>query len=198
MWNNAVGFLIPKWKQILDTVCFFWNGAFPTLILWLWRTNTYVIFACEAQICGPKWFCELTQTSFMIKQSYLSSSRGTHKILCTLTIKTAPTITSSSLQCVSHISSSSSLLPFVKGRRRGRLGLSAPGIERTSLKLFQLGGQAQKTWFFQMVPKSFLSGLVYSTWCEYDILKVLKKQIDQNPPVGCIKLLFGISGRKRS
>ncbi len=36
-----------------------------------------------------------------------------------------------------------------------------------------VGGPAQKTWFFQMVPKSFLSGLVYSTRCEYDILKVL-------------------------
>ncbi len=39
-----------------------------------------------------------------------------------------------------------------------------------------------------MVPKSFLSGLIYSTRCEYVILKVLK-EIDQNPPIGCAKFL---------
>ncbi len=37
-----------------------------------------------------------------------------------------------------------------------------------------VGGPAQKD--FQMVPKSFLSSLVYSTRCEYDILKVLQKK----------------------
>ncbi len=43
----------------------------------------------------------------------------------------------------------------------------------------QVGGPAQKTWFFQMVPTSFLSDLIYSTRCEYDILKVLNKKIPE-------------------
>ena len=38
--------------------------------------------------------------------------------------------------------------------------------------LIQLGGPAQKRSFFQMVTKLFLSVLIYSTTCEYDILKV--------------------------
>ncbi len=36
-----------------------------------------------------------------------------------------------------------------------------------------VGGPAQKKWIFQMIPKSILSCLIYSTRCEYDILKVL-------------------------
>jgi hypothetical protein len=59
----------------------------------------------------------------------------------------------------------------------------------------ELGGPAQKTRFFQMVPKSFLSSLIYFTSCEYDILKVLEKKC-QSPPIGCVKLLFGISGQR--
>ncbi len=39
-----------------------------------------------------------------------------------------------------------------------------------------LGGPAPKMPFFQMVPKPFLSVLIYSTRCEYDILKVLLKK----------------------
>ncbi len=53
----------------------------------------------------------------------------------------------------------------------------------------RIGGPTQKIWFFQMVPKSFLSGLIYSTRCEYDILKFMQKQIIQNPLAGCIKLV---------
>jgi hypothetical protein len=41
--------------------------------------------------------------------------------------------------------------------------------------------------FFQMVTKPFLSILIYSTRCEYDILKVLSKKNDQNLPVRCVK-----------
>ncbi len=50
-----------------------------------------------------------------------------------------------------------------------------------------IGGPAQKMWFFQMVPKPYLSVLIDSNRCEYDILKVSLKKIDQNPPVGCVK-----------
>jgi hypothetical protein len=55
---------------------------------------------------------------------------------------------------------------------------------------WQQGGPAQKMPFFHMVCKPFVSVLIYSTRCEYDILKVLLK-IDQNPPVGCVKLELG-------
>ena len=40
----------------------------------------------------------------------------------------------------------------------------------------EVGGPAQKMSFFQMVTNTFLSVLIYSTRCEYDILKVLLKK----------------------
>jgi hypothetical protein len=38
-----------------------------------------------------------------------------------------------------------------------------------------------------MVPKPFLSVQIYSNRCEYDILKVLLRNNDQNSPVRCVK-----------
>ena len=54
-----------------------------------------------------------------------------------------------------------------------------------------LGGLAQKMWFFQMALISFLSVLTCSSRCQYDILKVWLKKIDQNPPVGYVKVAVG-------
>jgi hypothetical protein len=52
----------------------------------------------------------------------------------------------------------------------------------------RVGGPAQKNAFFSNAPpKSFLSVPIYSIRCEYDILKVSLKKIDQNLPVGCVK-----------
>jgi hypothetical protein len=48
-------------------------------------------------------------------------------------------------------------------------------------------GSCPKNAIFQMVTKPFLSVLIYSTRCEYDILKVLLKKNDQNPPVDSVK-----------
>jgi hypothetical protein len=41
-----------------------------------------------------------------------------------------------------------------------------------------------------MVPNSLLSVPHCSTWCQYDIMKVLLKKIDQNLAVGYVKVLF--------
>ena len=67
--------------------------------------------------------------------------------------------------------------------------LERNGLTTTSVnsRMCLLGGPAQKMSFFQMVTKPFLSVLIYSTRCEYDILKVLLKKNDQNPPVGSVK-----------
>ncbi len=50
------------------------------------------------------------------------------------TITTVPTIMWSSLQCVSCISSSFSLLPFVKGRRKGRARIKHPRYRKDFFK----------------------------------------------------------------
>jgi hypothetical protein len=49
------------------------------------------------------------------------------------------------------------------------------------------GSGPEKCIFFKCPPKSFLSVPIYSIRCEYDILKVLLKKIDQNLPIGCVK-----------
>ena len=41
--------------------------------------------------------------------------------------------------------------------------------------------------FFQLVSIPLLSVLIYSTRCEYDILKVWLKTIDHNLPVGRVE-----------
>ncbi len=50
-----------------------------------------------------------------------------------------------------------------------------------------IGGPAPKMPFFQMVPKPFLSILIYFIRCEYDTLKISLKKNDQNLPVGRVK-----------
>ncbi len=52
-------------------------------------------------------------------------------------------------------------------------------------------GSGTKNVIFQMALISCLSILTCSSRCQYDILKVLLKQIDQNPPVGYIKVAVG-------
>jgi hypothetical protein len=47
-----------------------------------------------------------------------------------------------------------------------------------------LGGPAQNSSIFLMAPIPFQSALTCSTSSPHDILKVSKKQIDRNPPVG--------------
>jgi hypothetical protein len=53
--------------------------------------------------------------------------------------------------------------------------------------MVNIGGPAQKMAFFKIVPKPFLSVHIFSTRCEYDILKVLLKKINRNLPVGGVK-----------
>ncbi len=48
-------------------------------------------------------------------------------------------------------------------------------------------GSGGKNVIFQMAPIPFLSVLISSTRCQYDVLKVSLKKIDQNLPIGCIK-----------
>jgi hypothetical protein len=54
----------------------------------------------------------------------------------TSAIATSSTIGSTFWQCISHISSAFSLLPFVMGRRRGGKALSTPVIGSNFLRLF--------------------------------------------------------------
>jgi hypothetical protein len=51
----------------------------------------------------------------------------------------------------------------------------------------EVGGSVAKVPFFQMVQISLLSVLIYSTRCEYDILKVLFLKNDRNLSVACVK-----------
>ncbi len=51
----------------------------------------------------------------------------------------------------------------------------------------RVGGPVAKVPFFQMVQISLLSVLIYSTRCEYDILKVLFLKNDRNLSVECVK-----------
>ncbi len=53
--------------------------------------------------------------------------------------------------------------------------------------LSTIGGPVEKMWFFQMAPIPLLSVLIWSTRCQYYILKVSLKKIDQNLPIGCVK-----------
>ena len=50
-----------------------------------------------------------------------------------------------------------------------------------------VGGPVEKMSFFQMVPKSYLSVVMHSNRCEYDILKVSLEKIDHNLPIGRVK-----------
>ena len=50
-----------------------------------------------------------------------------------------------------------------------------------------IGGPVEKMSFFQMVPKSYLSVVMHSNRCEYDILKVSLEKIDHNLPIGRVK-----------
>ena len=50
-----------------------------------------------------------------------------------------------------------------------------------------LVGPVEKMSFFQMVPKSYLSVVMHSNRCEYDILKVSLEKIDHNLPIGRVK-----------
>jgi hypothetical protein len=51
----------------------------------------------------------------------------------------------------------------------------------------EVGGPVAKVQFFQMVQIFFLSVLIYSTRCEYDILKVLFLKNDRNLSFECVK-----------
>ena len=52
-------------------------------------------------------------------------------------------------------------------------------------------GSGTKNVIFQMALTSFLSVLTCSSRCQYDILKVWFKKIDQSPPVGYVKVAVG-------
>jgi len=57
-----------------------------------------------------------------------------------------------------------------------------------------VGGPAQKRSFFQMVTKPFLSVLIYSTTCEYDILKsFFRKKMTRTHPLVPSNTEVGIS-----
>ena len=50
-----------------------------------------------------------------------------------------------------------------------------------------IGGPAQKTTFFQVVQKSFLSVPIYCSRCKYDSLDFFFKNIAWNLSVECVK-----------
>jgi hypothetical protein len=54
-----------------------------------------------------------------------------------------------------------------------------------------IGGPAKRMPFFQIVPKPFWSVLIYSTRCEYDILKVLLKKMTRTYPLGGSNMAIG-------
>jgi hypothetical protein len=55
---------------------------------------------------------------------------------------------------------------------------------RYQLVLLMVGGQAQNLSNFQIAPIPILSVLNFSTSSPHDILKVLRKIIDHNLPIG--------------
>jgi hypothetical protein len=54
-----------------------------------------------------------------------------------------------------------------------------------------IGGPAPRKAFFQMVQKSFLSVLVYSNRCEYDIPKGLLKKMTRTYSLGGSNMAIG-------
>ncbi len=63
-------------------------------------------------------------------------------------------------------------------------------------KMAMLGGPVGKMWFFQMAPITLLSVQSCSTRCQYNILKVSFKKIEQNLPVGCTEYWYVLHTNK--